>query len=90
MAVHWVNYDLNSNGQDYERLIGYLKSHQSWAKPLKSSFFVKTSLTAEELRDGAKAYVDANDDIVVVPVGGQGWASYGIGKEVSDWMHANI
>lgn len=38
MAIHWVNYDLNKAGQDYGNLITYMKSHQSWAKPLKSSF----------------------------------------------------
>lgn len=90
MAVHWVNYDLNKTGQNYSALIDYLKSHQSWAKPLKSSFFVKTALSASQLRDGAKAYLDANDDVVVVPVGGNGWASYGINKEVTEWMQANI
>lgn len=90
MAVHWVNYDLNKSGQDYTKLIDYLKSHQSWAKPLKSSFFVKTSLTASQLRDGITPYVDANDDVVVVTVTGQNWATKGISKEVTDWMKANM
>lgn len=90
MAVHWVNYDLNKSGQDYTKLIDYLKSHQSWAKPLKSSFFVKTSLTASQLRDGITPYVDANDDVVVVTVTNQYWATKGISKEVTDWMKANI
>lgn len=68
MAVHWVNYDLNKSGQDYTKLIEYLKSHQSWAKPLKSSFFVKTSLTTSQLIDGIRQRTDANDAIVVVDV----------------------
>lgn len=44
MAVHWVNYDLNKTGQDYTKLIDYLKSHQGWAKPLKSSFLVESRI----------------------------------------------
>lgn len=90
MPVHWVNYDLNKEGQDYTTLIDYLKSHQSWAKPLKSSFFVKTSLTAGQLRDGIKKHIDANDDIVVVKVTGESWATYGISSKVTEWMKKNL
>lgn len=90
MAVHWVNYDLNKPAQDYAKLIDYLKSQQSWAKPLKSSFFVKTSLTASQLRDGIKQHIDSSDDVVVIPVDGQGWATYGISSNVTDWMKSNL
>lgn len=90
MAVHWVNYDLNKSGQDYTKLIEYLKSHQSWAKPLKSSFFVKTSLTAGQLRDGIKDNIDANDDVVVVTATGQSWATYGIPSDVTEWLKENL
>lgn len=90
MAVHWVNYDLNKTGQNYDALITYLKSHQTWAKPLKSSFFVKTSLTAGALLEGARAYIDSNDDLIVVEVTGRSWSSWGLPKEVTDWLHANL
>ena len=90
MAVHWVNYDLRKPGQNYEGLITYLKSHASWAKPLKSSFFVKTSLSAAQLRDGILNYIDSGDAVVVVQVEGRSWASYGVPKEVGDWMRTNL
>jgi hypothetical protein len=90
MAVHWVNYDLNKTGQDYTKLIDYLKSHQSWAKPLKSSFFVKTQLSAGQLLDGIRNHIDANDDVVVVTVTGEYWATYGISVDVTDWMKKNF
>lgn len=90
MAVHWVNYDLNKSGQDYTKLIEYLKSHQSWAKPVKSSFFVKTSLTAGGLRDGIKPYIDSNDDVVVVIVTSQDWATFGLSVEITNWMTNNL
>lgn len=90
MAVHWVNYDLNKSGQDYTKLIDYLKSHQGWAKPLKSSFFVKTSLTAGQLRDGIKQHIDANDDVVVVTVNGQSWATYGLSDQINAWLRDNL
>lgn len=37
MAVHWVNYDLNKTGQNYTKLIEYLKSHQSWRNPSRAA-----------------------------------------------------
>ncbi len=90
MAVHWVNYDLNKSGQDYTKLIEYLKSHDGWAKPLKSSFFVKTSLTAIQLRDEIKKHIDANDDVVVVGVGGKGWATHGLSDNLNKWLKDNL
>jgi len=88
--VHWVNYDLNKTGQNYDALITYLKSHQTWAKPLKSSFFVKTTLTAGALREGAQKYIDSNDDLIVVDVTGRSWSSWGLPKEVTDWLYTNL
>lgn len=90
MAVHWVNYDLNKAGQNYDGLTTYLKSHNGWSKPLKSSFFVKTELTAAQLRDGIKGHIDTNDDVVVVPVGGHGWATYGLSAELNTWLRNNV
>lgn len=90
MAVHWVNYDLNKSGQDYTKLTEYLKSHQSWAKPLKSSFFVKTTLTAGQLRDGARQHMDSNDTVVVVNVTSANWATWNVPADVATWMQTNI
>lgn len=90
MAVHWVNYDLNNAGQNYTQLIDYLKSHESWAKPLKSSFFVKTSLTAAQLRDGCKKHIDANDDAVIVTVTGSPWATFGLSTKLNEWLKKNL
>lgn len=67
-----------------------MKSHQGWVKPLKSSFFVKTSLTAAQLRDGIKEHIDVHDDIVVVTVTGASWTTYGISSTVADWMKRNL
>jgi len=90
MAVHWVNYDLNKTGQKYDSLITYLKSHSGWCKPLKSSFFVKTALTAGQLRDAINEHIDSNDDVVVVTVGGQGWATHSMPENVNTWLKNNL
>lgn len=90
MAVYWVNYDLNKSGQDYTKLIDYLKSHPKWANPLKSSFFVKSSLTVGALRDEIKKHIDTNDDVVVVKVDGQSWATYGLSDTLNKWLKDNL
>ena len=90
MAVHWVNYDLNKVGQNYDDLITYLKSHDSWCRPVKSSFLVKTTLNTAQLRDGINKHIDANDQTLVIEVTSQHWASYGQSTTVNDWLKANI
>jgi hypothetical protein len=90
MAVHWVNYDLNKSGQDYEKLITYLKSHNSWARPVRSSFFVDTDLTAGQLRDGIKKVVDGNDVVMVVTLTSRSWGSFNVPTKVTDWLRAHL
>lgn len=90
MTVHWVNYDLNRAGQNYDGLIAYLKSHQGWAKPHQSSFFIKTTLTASQLRDGIKKHVDSNDTVVVVTVDGASWATTGVSATINEWLKRNL
>jgi hypothetical protein len=90
MAVHWVNYDLNKTGQNYESLITYLKSHNGWAKPLKSSFLVATNLDVGELRTEIVKHVDSTDDVLVINVDSKSWASWGLSYEVNNWIKANV
>lgn len=90
MTVHWVNYDLNKTGQNYDKLINYLKSHQGWARPVRNSYLVKTSLNAGELRDGIQQHVDSNDAVLVIDISGGNWGSYNISKGVTDWLKKNL
>ncbi len=90
MAVHWVNYDLNKSGQDYDKLTTYLKSHNGWARPVRSSFFVDTELTAGELRDGIKTVIDGNDVVMVVTLNERSWGSFNVPKTVTDWLRAHL
>lgn len=90
MAVHWVNYDLNKTGQDYTALITYLKSHTSWARPVRNSYFVDTPLSASELRDGIKAVTDRTDVAMVVTVTGDAWASLHVPANVTAWLRKHL
>ncbi|GAB7304899.1 hypothetical protein MAFF212519_27820 [Clavibacter michiganensis] len=90
MAVHWVNYDLNKTGQNYDGLITYLESFGTWARPVRSSFLVKTTLTAAQLANGIKSHVDGNDVVMVMTVTGADWATQGVPTEVVTWLRNNL
>lgn len=83
------NLGSSAGRPDDTKLIDYLKSHQTWAKPLKSSFFVKTPPTAGQLRDGIKEHRrerrhrrrDSPRRVL---------ATYGISSKVNEWLKKNL
>ena len=89
MSVKIISYDLDypEKFEDYEDLIGYIKSLGSWAKPLYSVWLVDTDKTASEIRDGAMRHIDNNDKLFVAEWNtDSGWASYNLPKSVTDWL----
>lgn len=62
----FISYDLNSPGQDYEKVIDKIKSLGSWAKIQKSHWYVDSTLTAKEAVDQVWSTMDANDSLIVV------------------------
>lgn len=91
MNTYLISYDLRvpETSEDYQRIISYIKSLGSWSKPLQSVWFVKTSISPSDIRDGLKNQSDYNDGILVIDVTSD-WASYGISKEVTEWMKSHI
>lgn len=61
-----VSYDLNSPGQDYARIMEKIKSLGSWAKILKSYWFVSTDLSANQVHAAVWSVMDPNDTLYVV------------------------
>lgn len=90
MSVKVVSYDLRKpeTSEDYKKLISHLKSYYFWAKPLESFWLLETSKSCAEVRDEIKKYVDENDKVFVTPTSLSGWASYGLPKDVIDWLNA--
>ena len=87
-----LSYDLRipETSSDYLRLIEYIKSHGNWAKPLKSLWLFKTQKRPSVVRDEVVRIVDSNDGILVLDVTGDDWATFGIPKDVNDWMRQNM
>lgn len=91
MSIKIISYDLSQpeNSESYEDLIEYIKGLGSWAKPLYSVWFVDTDKTSSEIREGVKAYMDNNDRIFVAKWDpSNGWSSWRLPNDVTDWLHA--
>ena len=86
--VYLITYDLRVPGQNYSDLIKEIKAIGDWAKPCESTWFVKSTLTAEAIKDRLTA-IDATDRLVVISVSRPWWTD-GLDKDVLDWMHTNI
>jgi hypothetical protein len=84
-----VNYDLVSPGQSYAAVATYLKSHGTWARPLKSMWFLRTTKTAAQIRDELTSIVDQNDEVVVLDVTGVPWAT-NFSDDTVEWMEQNM
>lgn len=87
--VYLITYDLRVPGQNYSDLIKEIKAvGYSWAKPCESTWFIKTTLTAEAIKNKLNA-IDATDKVMVIAVSSP-WSTNGLDKDVLDWMHTNI
>jgi hypothetical protein len=80
-----ISYDLRAPGKDYHELHDHLKSYP-WGRPLESVWIINTTLTAGQVRDAARNYVDQNDKIFAVDITGHEWASLNIPDEVATWL----
>jgi hypothetical protein len=75
MKAYLVSYDLDKPGQDYTKLIDRIKQYGA-VRVLKSQWALGTTLTAVQLRDDLKDYIDSNDRMLVTAIGD--WASWNI------------
>ena len=79
-----ISYDLNSPGQNYEKVITAIKELGSWAKIQKSFWYVNSPYSAEQARDHIKKSIDSNDSIYVVDATNNLAAWWGLSTEVSN------
>ena len=79
MAVYMITYDLNSKGQNYDEVIDAIKNASTgvWCTYWKSSYLIKSNLTANQVSDLITPHLDSNDRMIVVEVtkNYQGWLS---------------
>jgi len=83
-----VCYDLNSPGQDYEPLIEQIKSYGTWWHHLDSTWIIKSTMSAAEIRDHLSKYIDTNDELLIVRFGIE-WAGKGFDEKGFTWLKNN-
>lgn len=81
-----VSYDLHAPGKDYSKLREHLASYNGHATPLESFWLVKTDLTALQVCNAAKNYVDQNDELIAIDVTSRSAAWINISDGVSEWI----
>lgn len=74
----------------YVGLIAYLQSAIGWARATDNVWVVKTYKSASEIRDGVRDRIKSTDKVLIIKADKSAWASYGISKEITDWMKVNI
>jgi hypothetical protein len=94
MATYIISYDLNTEGPGYsaanKKLTDRIKElFPTFWHNLDSTWIVVTELTAVQIRDDLKRYIDKNDELLVVKSGGEG-AWIGIKKTGSDWLKKHL
>ena len=91
MKTYLISYDLikPETLPEYIRLFNTIKSAQFWAKPLRSVWLVKTTLSSAQIRDELRKVTDPNDKILVIEITNN-WASYNLSKEVTNWMQQGL
>lgn len=91
MKTYLISYDLIKPEAlpEYMRLFSTIKTATFWAKPLRSVWLVKTSLSSVQIRDELMKVIDANDRILVIEVTNN-WAAFKLPKEVIEWMQQGL
>lgn len=89
MATYLISYDLYRPGQDYTQLLQAIKRLGGWWHHLDSAWIVKHSGPATAIRDALTPHIDANDELLVVRLTGEG-AWKGFNDEGSVWLKNNL
>ena len=90
MSAVLIAYDLHKLGQRYTELRKLVIETfpGSW-NCLESTFIVNTNMTPVQVRDLLKSKLDANDELLVVALVKNGWATWGMYKPCSGWLRDN-
>ena len=84
MATYIVTYDLHQPGENYNDLYTLIKAYDH-IPIAQSTWGVKTSDTATEVRDYLRQVLDNNDKLFVNSL--DSWASWALPTSVTNWLH---
>lgn len=90
MSTLMIGYDLNRPGQNYSELIAHIKTLGTWWHHLDSTWLIVTSRTVAEVRDEIKRFIDPGDEVLVLNITGDSWASFGLSDSANNWLRKNV
>ncbi len=86
MSLISISYDLSQPNRDYAKLIAAIKSYGNWCHVTESYWLIRTTATAEAVRNHLAAVIDSDDKLIVgVMTGELAWQK--LSKSVADWLH---
>jgi len=80
----FVSYDLNTPGQDYEKVFNAIKSLGNLAKVQKSFWYVNSNYTASQAVDIVWKAMDKSDSLIIVDATNKNAAWQNIDPKVSE------
>ena len=85
----FISYDLNSPGQDYEKVINAIKALGNWASVQKSLWYVNSSYSAEQAGNIIWRQMDNNDYLIVIDTSNNDAFGFNIENKVLNHMQKN-
>lgn len=90
MKTYLIGYDLNAPGKDYASLFEAIKAiAHLWWRHLDSTWIIKHPGGVQEIRDALAPHIDANDELLVVHLSGEG-AWKGFNDKGSAWLKEHL
>lgn len=85
-----ISYDLNKSGQNYSLLIEKIKEiANGYWHHLDSTWIIKHSGSATDIRDALAPFIDSNDELLVVKLTREA-AWKGFNTRGSEWIKTNL
>lgn len=89
MAAYIVAYDLQKQGQNYECLIGKLKTYPTRWHMQQSVWIIDTTESSVQIRDFLTPCLDTNDKLFVGRLSNEA-AWYGYTSEITQWLKQRL
>jgi hypothetical protein len=90
VRAYLIALSLAGKPEEYARLTDLLLAFGTWWHHLDNVFIIRTDIAAAQLLDRVRETVGADDQLMVVEVGGQSWAAAGFPGEGLDWLRENL
>ena len=87
--AYLIGYDLRQPGRDYKSLFQAIESYGTYWRFLDSTWVVRSSRSAAQIRDHLIQYIDNNDKLFVARLSGEA-AWYGFSVDGNSWLKQQL